>query len=44
MLAEIKNAIAVEIAMIDKDLLYRSVDNMFDRLLSILSVNGSHIE
>jgi hypothetical protein len=43
-LAEIKNAIAVEIAMIDKDLLYRAVDNMFDRLLSILSVNGSHIE
>lgn len=43
-LAELKDAIAVEIALIDKSLLYRSVDNMFDRLLCILSANGSHIE
>ncbi len=43
-LDEIRNANEIEVASIDRDILRKTVDNLFDRLLCVLAVNGGHIE
>jgi hypothetical protein len=43
-LADLKRAIELEIFRINRELLSRICDNLFDRLLCILSTNGKHIE
>jgi transposase len=41
---ELKRAIQLEILRIDGDVLVKTVDNLFDRLLCELATNGRHIE
>ena len=41
---ELKNNISTEMAAITSDLLGRSVDSLFDRLLLALGENGGHID
>jgi len=43
-LAELKTAIEIEISSIAPETLYKVVDSMFARLLSVLATDGKHIE
>jgi hypothetical protein len=43
-LPALKEAISVEIASLEREILRKTVDNLSDRLLSVFAVNGSHIE
>lgn len=43
-LTELRTAIEIEIGTITRETLAKVVDNLFDRLMSVLATNGKHIE
>ncbi len=43
-LTELRTAIEIEIGTITRETLAKVVDNLFDRLLSVLATDGKHIE